>query len=214
MSPTSSRKIVPPSASTNFPVCLRSAPVNEPRSCPKSSDSMSVSGIAAQFTWTKGPAFTSDASWIARATSSLPVPLGPTTRTVAGVGAAFAMSDRSLRIGSLDPTIRPIPRRVFSSRFSRARRLVSRTRRSAFRTCSPDSGFSRKSSAPARTASIAVRTSPWPEIMTTGVEIPRARIFASVSSPSCPGILMSRRIASWSGASDTAFTPEETAVTS
>ena len=77
-----------------------------------------------------------------------------------------------------------------------------------------ESGFSRKSSAPARTASIAVFTSPWPEIMMTGVDTPRARSFASVSRPSWPGILMSRRIASWSGASDTAFAPDATAVTS
>ena len=35
-----------------------------------------------------------------------------------------------------------------------------------------ESGFSRKSSAPARTASIAVFTSPWPEIMMTGVDDP------------------------------------------
>ena len=168
MSPTSSRKIVPPSASTNFPVCLRSAPVNEPRSWPKSSDSMSLSGMAAQLTCTNGPAFTSEPSWIARATSSLPVPLGPTMRTVAGVGAAFATSARSLRIASLVPTIRVMPRRDFSSRFSRARRVESRTRRSAFRTCSDESGFSRKSSAPACTASIAVFTSPWPEMMIDG----------------------------------------------
>ena len=94
---------MPPSASTNFPVCLRSAPVNEPRSWPKSSDSMSESGIAAQFTCTNGPAFTSEPSWIARATSSLPVPLGPTMRTVAGVGAAFAMSASSRRIALAVP---------------------------------------------------------------------------------------------------------------
>ncbi len=214
MSPTSSRKIVPPSASTNLPVCLRSAPVNEPRSWPKSSDSMRLSGIAAQFTCTNGPAFTSEPSWIARATSSLPVPLGPTMRTVAGVGAAFATSASSRRIASLFPTRRVMPRRDFSSRFSRARRVESRTRRSAFRTCSDESGFSRKSSAPACTASIAVFTSPWPEMTITGVAIPRARSFASVSSPSWPGILMSRSTASWSGASETAFAPEATAVTS
>ena len=135
-------------------------------------------------------------------------------RTVAGVGAAFATSERSRRIASLFPTRRVMPRRDFSSRFSRTRRVESRTRRSAFRTCSDDSGFSRKSSAPAWTASIAVFTSPWPEMTMTGVAIPRARIFASVSRPSWPGILMSRSTASWSGASETAFTPEETAVTS
>ena len=44
MSPTSSRKIVPRSACSNLPICFSVAPVNEPFSCPKSSDSISSSG--------------------------------------------------------------------------------------------------------------------------------------------------------------------------
>ena len=50
MVPISSRKIVPPSASANRPFLVNVAPVNAPRTWPKSSDSSSVSGIAAQFT--------------------------------------------------------------------------------------------------------------------------------------------------------------------
>src|SRR5262247_2655002 len=44
--PISSRKIVPPSASANFPFFVVVAPVNAPRMWPNSSDSSSVSGIA------------------------------------------------------------------------------------------------------------------------------------------------------------------------
>ena len=52
--PISSRKIVPPSASANLPFLVSVAPVNAPRTWPKSSDSSSVSGIAAQFTLMSG----------------------------------------------------------------------------------------------------------------------------------------------------------------
>ena len=52
MSPTSSRKIVPRSACSNLPTCFSVAPVNDPFSWPNSSDSISSSGIAAQFTCT------------------------------------------------------------------------------------------------------------------------------------------------------------------
>ena len=55
MSPTSSRKSVPPLACSKRPMRWRSAPVKAPRSCPNSSDSSSVSGSAAQFTLTSGP---------------------------------------------------------------------------------------------------------------------------------------------------------------
>ena len=50
----SSRKIVPPWASSNRPGRSLMAPVNAPRSCPKSSDSISVSERIAQLTGTNG----------------------------------------------------------------------------------------------------------------------------------------------------------------
>ena len=53
-SPISSRKMVDPFARSNRPVCLVRAPVYAPFSRPKSSDSISVPGIAAQFTFTIG----------------------------------------------------------------------------------------------------------------------------------------------------------------
>ena len=49
MQPISSRKILPPSASSNFPIFFSRAPVEDPRSCPNSSDSKRLSGMAAQF---------------------------------------------------------------------------------------------------------------------------------------------------------------------
>src|ERR1051326_847356 len=53
-SPISSRNTVPPAASSNFPWRRSFAPVKAPRSCPKSSFSINVSGIAAQLMATNG----------------------------------------------------------------------------------------------------------------------------------------------------------------
>ena len=65
--------------------------MNAPFSCPNSSLSSSVSGIAEQFTATKGALRRGDISWRVRATSSLPVPLSPEMRTGALVGAAISI---------------------------------------------------------------------------------------------------------------------------
>src|SRR5258708_31901106 len=66
-------------------------PVKEPFSWPKSSLSSSVSGSAAQLTFTRGPSRRSEALWMASAISSLPVPVSPVTSTVAGVRATRPM---------------------------------------------------------------------------------------------------------------------------
>ena len=55
MSPTSSRKSVPPEARSNLPRRCLVAPVKAPASWPKSSDSMSSDGSAAQFSFSSGP---------------------------------------------------------------------------------------------------------------------------------------------------------------
>ena len=68
------------------------APVKAPFSWPNSSLSSSVSGIAAQFTATNGPLARGESSWMARATSSLPVPVSPRISTGAGLGAAISIS--------------------------------------------------------------------------------------------------------------------------
>ena len=80
--PISSRKIVPPSASAKRPFLVEVAPVNAPRTCPNSSDSSSVSGMAAQLTLMSGMSRCALRAWMARATSSLPVPVSPVTSTV------------------------------------------------------------------------------------------------------------------------------------
>ena len=73
---------MPPSASANLPFFVVVAPVNAPRTWPNSSDSSSVSGIAAQLTLMSGMSRCALRSWIARATSSLPVPVSPVMSTV------------------------------------------------------------------------------------------------------------------------------------
>ena len=80
--PISSRKIVPPSASANLPFLVVVAPVKAPRTWPNSSDSSSVSGMAAQLTLMSGMSRCALRSWMARATSSLPVPVSPVMSTV------------------------------------------------------------------------------------------------------------------------------------
>ncbi len=90
-SPISSKKSVPPAASSTLPGTRRSAPVNAPRSCPKSSLSTSGPGSVVQSTVTKGPSARAEFTWMARAKSVLPVPVSPRSNTVASVCAESAM---------------------------------------------------------------------------------------------------------------------------
>src|SRR5262245_13670498 len=96
-SPTSSRKMVPVWAAWKSPDLACWAPVNAPRSKPKSSDSMSVSGIAAQLTATNGRA--ARGPWRCRrlATSPLPAPVSP-DRSTAGNRPVLAAPRRSRRM--------------------------------------------------------------------------------------------------------------------
>ena len=73
---------MPPSASAKWPFLFVVAPVKAPRTWPNSSDSSSVSGIAAQLTLMSGMSRCALRSWMARATSSLPVPVSPVMSTV------------------------------------------------------------------------------------------------------------------------------------
>ena len=81
MSPISSRNSVPPSAFSNRPRLLACAPVKAPRTWPNSSLSSRPSGIAVQLIGTKGFSERSPWKWMARATTSLPVPLSPVIST-------------------------------------------------------------------------------------------------------------------------------------
>ena len=95
ISPISSRKIVPPSASSNRPSRRSAAPVNAPFSWPNSSDSSRVSGSAAQLTAMKGCPRRGDRSCNALATNSLPVPLSPWISTVLETGAICSILTRT-----------------------------------------------------------------------------------------------------------------------
>jgi len=77
-------------ASSNSPRRVPVAPVKLPRACPNSSLSNTPSAIAPQSTAMNGPDARALEAWMARATSSLPVPLSPTTSTVASVSATRA----------------------------------------------------------------------------------------------------------------------------
>ena len=136
MSPISSRNSVPPSACSKRPARWRSAPVNAPRSWPNSSDSSSVSGSAAQFTFTKGRAARGEPPWISPATSSLPVPVSPVRSTVERLGATRCASSTAACIAALSPTIsvREAPRALLAQRLDLARpgaRARPRARRAA-----------------------------------------------------------------------------------
>ncbi len=79
----SSRKTVPVWAASKRPVRFSIAPVNAPRTWPKSSLSNRFSAKAPQLTRTNGPLPRGLSWWIALATSSLPVPVSPRRRTEA-----------------------------------------------------------------------------------------------------------------------------------
>ena len=105
VSEISSRKSVPPLATSKRPLRSSVAPVKAPRRWPKSSLSSSPSESAAQLTATKRWSRRGPAAWMARATSSLPVPVSPSMRTVVRELATRAISSSTLRIAALSPTI-------------------------------------------------------------------------------------------------------------
>ena len=96
MSAISSMNSVPPSASSNFPLTLRSAPVKAPFSCPKSWLSSSVSESAAELKAMKEPETRLDVLWMARASIVLPVPVSPRMRIGRSVLAATRARSRQV----------------------------------------------------------------------------------------------------------------------
>ncbi len=142
------------------------APVNAPRSCPKSSDSTIVSGSAARFTAMMGPSRPLIAA-MCRASSSLPVPLSPRMSTFAVEGAACAAISIVCRSAGDEPTMflfRLVVRSAATSRRSVRFSATNRCRSAALRTdltiCTRLSGFSTKSYAPSRIAWTAVSMVP------------------------------------------------------
>ncbi len=106
MSPISSRNRVPPWASSKRPRRAAMAPVKAPFSWPNSSLSSSSAGMAPQLMGTKGPALRVDSSWMALATTSLPVPDSPRISTLASVSATWPMRRRTSWIPLPLPTSR------------------------------------------------------------------------------------------------------------
>ena len=99
MSPTSSRKRVPPSHVSTRPVLRWLAPVNAPFSWPKSSLSKSDSVIPLQSSGTKRPVERPLIPWMACARRSLPVPDSPRSSTGTSVGATRVASS-SIRLNA------------------------------------------------------------------------------------------------------------------
>ncbi len=86
-----------------------SAPVNAPRSCPKSSLSTSPAAIAPQFSLIMARSRRGLSVWMALATSSFPVPVSPVSRIVESVAATSrTVSSNSRRVVSR-PTISSKP---------------------------------------------------------------------------------------------------------
>ena len=100
--------------------------------------------MAAQLIAWNGRPERPEREWIARATSSLPVPDSPLTRTVDCVGAIFSTRRKTSRIAALSPTAvsRPSPLSRLSSRsaFS-ASRWLSRARSTRKRSSSATTGL-------------------------------------------------------------------------
>jgi len=82
---------VPPSACSNSPWRVITAPVKLPFSWPNSSLSIRLGGTAPQSNTTRSLRERGDIEWIACATTSLPVPVSPSITTVVAVGAIFSM---------------------------------------------------------------------------------------------------------------------------
>ncbi len=91
----SSRKSVPPLATSKRPFLEAMAEVNAPLTWPKSVDSSSSEGMAPVLMGTKGLSLRGELAWMALAMSSLPVPLSPWMRTVERLGATWATRSKT-----------------------------------------------------------------------------------------------------------------------
>ncbi len=178
---------MPPSASSRRPGRAATAPVNAPRSWPKSSASTIVSGIAAQLVATNGPWERGEPAWSALATSSLPVPVSPSTSTFDGADAMRSMRSRNRFIASLEPISACTPRlRSWTSR-RRSRRVVAAFSSTAASSAASN-GLVRKSKAPRRIASTALAISPCAVSRITGRSGCSSCRVASSCIPSTPGM--------------------------
>ena len=187
---------MPPSASWNLPICFAVAPVNEPFSWPKRIDSTRFSGMAPQFTATKGRPRRSDSPWMARAIISLPTPDSPSIR--------IGILDCAPRLPSRKTLAMAGEEAIRSSKVSAPptfllRRFTSSVNALTFnrfwieiRNRSGLIGLTTKSSAPARIALMTVSIEPCAVSTMTGRSPLMALIRSRNSSPSIPGMTRSR----------------------
>ena len=198
MSPISSRKIVPPSATSNLPRRSATAPVNAPRTWPKSSLSISSSGIAAQLTSTNG-AVPAAAERVDGARDELLAGAVLAVDEHAAVGRRRhrdLLAQLAHRVALADHRA-GVGRRARAARGSRLPAAAGEARCATTSTVlSSDSGFSTKSNAPSLIARTADSMLPWPEMSTTCASTWRSRSRASVARPSMPGSQTSSTIRS------------------
>ena len=86
---------MPASAASKSPMRSATAPVKAPRACPKSSLSIKLSGVAPQLWATNAALRRSLSAWSARAISSLPVPVSPSTSTGSSLSAMRGSASRT-----------------------------------------------------------------------------------------------------------------------
>ncbi len=162
--------------------------MNAPLSYPKSSLSRSVSGRAPRFTDTNGWPHRSLRLWMARAASSLPVPLSPLISTVASLRATCRIWRSRSWVARQLPMISgssPVSAsRSRNARFSNVSRRCSSALRTCMRITFRSTGFVTKSNAPCRIASTAISTDPNAVITMTLVSGRVSRICLSNPSPS------------------------------
>ena len=140
-------------------------------------------------------------SWIARAATSLPLPVSPVIRMVARVGAACCSSAKMACMAGDWATMPPSTPRLDSSRSSRsprsARRRCSIARSRIARSSFGRTGFSRYQNAPiSRTVSTAFSTLPNAVSTMAGGAAPVRCNCSSNSIPLITGMFRSVMIAS------------------
>ena len=191
ISPISSSSSVPASASSKQPMRRSAAPVKAPRSWPKISLSINVSGMAEQLMATNGPVARGESLWIVRATISFPEPVSPVISTDAELGAAISTMRITSCIALDAPTRSPSLPASRSCRCRTSSCLASRAllsaRSSSARKTGPLSGFSMYQKAPASMAATARSSLPLPVIMMAGTSINSLPSCFSRSNPFIPG---------------------------
>src|SRR5262245_40978184 len=189
MSPISSRNSVPPSACSNRPRRIACAPVNAPRSWPKSSLSRRSFGIAAVLIAMNGFAERGLCRCSARATSSLPVPDSPMISTVAVDVESRPIARKTSCIAGAWPRISG--EAASDSSAAASCRLSSSARRISSTAWSTSNGFGRYSNAPPWNAATADSRSEYAVMMITGSSGCFCFTLCNTSRPEVPGIRIS-----------------------